>query len=183
MSAMGLLHLPSPTDGVNRHPHVSPTCPFGRFPGTCTYQLHFFVVVVTWCRLPLGVGLCLLVRLRRCGGLLLPGVPHICPGLRGSARGWCKWWCMVAELLRQQAFTHLSYFSFSADGLHRPLHTSATCPFRRMVGTGLCTSLLLVLFGGCSAQAFTRVSYLSFSDNGADLAVLQPPSTPQCPRP
>ena len=140
-------------------------CPFGRFACTCTYQLHFFVVVITWRRLPLGVELRLLLRLGRCGGLRLPGVPHIRTGLRESAIGWCKWWCMVAQPLRAQDGTHLSYLSFSADGLHRPLHISPTCPFRQMVCTGHYTSLLLVLFGGCSAQAITHLSSLPFSSD------------------
>ena len=65
-----------------------------------------------------------------------------------------------------QPLTHLSYLSFSADGLHSPLHMSPICPFRRMVGTGHYTSLLLVLFGAWSAQAMTQVSYLSFSAHG-----------------
>ena len=51
------------------------------------------------------------------------------------------------------AFTQLSYLSFSAVGLHRHLHMTATCPFRRMVCSGVYTWLLLVLFGGWSAKA------------------------------
>ena len=80
----------------------------------------------------------------------------------------------------------LSYLSFSADGLHRPLHMSPTCPFRRVSCTSLLLvlfrgwsvqlsylsfsadvhSLLLVLFGGWSAQAITHVSSLSFLTGG-----------------
>ena len=56
--------------------------------------------------------------------------------------------------------------SFSADGLHRLLHMSPICPFRRMVCTGVYTCPPRVLFGGWSAQAFTQFSYLSFSADG-----------------
>ena len=38
-----------------------------------------------------------------------------------------------------------------------------TCPFRRMVCTGVYTIFLFVLFGRWSAQAFTQFSFLSFS--------------------
>ena len=177
MSAMGLVHLPIPTDGVNRHRHVS-TCPFGRFACTCTYQLHFFVVVVTWRRLPLGLGLRLLLRLGRCGGLRLAGVPHVRPRLRESATGRCKWWCMMAQALRAQAGTHLLYLSFLADGLHRRLHISPTCPFRRIVCTSHYTCLLLILSGGCSAQAITHVSYLSFPADGLHMPFHISPTCP-----
>ena len=65
---------------------------------------------------------------------------------------------------------------FSADGLHRRLHTSLllvlfggrsaqafthispTCPFRRMVCTDVYTCLLLVLFGGWSAQGGKKIA-------------------------
>ena len=56
--------------------------------------------------------------------------------------------------------------SFSADGLHRLLHMSPTCPFRRMVCTGVYTIFLFVLFGRWSAQAFTHVPHVSFSADG-----------------
>ena len=65
-----------------------------------------------------------------------------------------------------QVFTHVSHVSFSADGVHRPLHVSPTGPFGRMVCTGCYTCLLLVLFGGWSAGALTHVSNLSFSADG-----------------
>ena len=54
----------------------------------------------------------------------------------------------------------------SADGLHRRLHMSPTCPFRRTVCRGAYTCLLLVLFGGWSAEAFTHISHVSFSAEG-----------------
>ena len=182
---------------MNVHPHLSPTCPFGRFACACTYQLHFFVVIVTWRRrLPLGLGLRLRLRLRlgQLGlGLRLPGVPHVRPGLRDGARGWCNPCTglttslldtcpsFLADRLHRRlhmspavlfggwsapALTHVSYLSFLADGLHRPLHISPTCPFRRMVCTGVYTCPLLVLFGGWSAQAPTHVSHLSFLADG-----------------
>ena len=73
---------------------------------------------------------------------------------------------MVQSVLFGGWSTHVSYLPFSADGLHRPLHMSPTCPFRPMVCTGHYTCLLFVLFGGWSAQAFTHVSYVSFSADG-----------------
>ena len=56
--------------------------------------------------------------------------------------------------------------SFSVDGLHWLLHMSPICPSRRMVCTGVYTSVPRVLFGRWSAQAFTQFPYLSFSADG-----------------
>ena len=50
---------------------------------------------------------------------------------------------------------HVSYLSFLADGLQGLVHMSPICPFRWMVCRGSYTCLLLVLFGGWSAQAPT----------------------------
>ena len=139
--------------------------------GSGTYQLHCVVVVVTWRRcLPVGLGLRLRLRvgLRRCWGLRLPGVPHVRRGLREKRMVQFSGWS-----------THISYLSFSADGLHRRLHMSATCPFRRMVCTGSYTCLLLVVFCGWSAGALTHVSYLSFSADGLHRRHLH--MSPTCP--
>ena len=68
--------------------------------------------------------------------------------------------------------------SFSVDGLHRLLHMSPICPFRRMVCTGVYTCPPRVLFGGWSAQAFTQFSYLSFSADGLHRRVHNFPACP-----
>ena len=65
--------------------------------------------------------------------------------------------CLLFVLFGGWSLTHVSYLSFSADGL---LHMSPICPFRRMVCS---TCLKFVLFGGWSA---THVFYLSFSADG-----------------
>ena len=67
--------------------------------------------------------------------------------------------CLLC-VCRRLGRTQLCYLSFSADGLHRLLHMSPICPFRRMV---CYTCLLFVLFGGWFV---THVSYLSFSADG-----------------
>ena len=77
-----------------------------------------------------------------------------------------------------QPIIHLSYLSFSADGLHGPLCVSPTCPFRWMVRIGVYTSLLLVLFGGRSTKANTHVSYLSFSADGLHMRLHISPTCP-----
>ena len=118
---------------------------------------------------------------------LLQAITHPCPGFHTSLLPTCPFRGMVCTGLLLVLFSgwsaHLSYLSFSAEGLHRPPHISyfsaeglhrlsylsslasfsadglhkplPACPFRRMI----CRALLLVLSGGWSAQALLLVRF------------------------